>query len=141
MRRGQERHRRVLRSDGQNGRPHIDIGYHGLVRDQRHFRFAGGAAGQVKDRGVGGLHFSAQPRQQIGIARQRFAARGAQSAQRERAFGFAGKQNPMRPRSFTQGGRFASRGRFTKRGQSLGSSTNTARAPVAAMVRTRSLGG
>jgi hypothetical protein len=54
VRRGQERHRGILRAKGQHGRAHIDVGHNGGVRHQRHFGLAGGAGSQIENRGVGG---------------------------------------------------------------------------------------
>src|ERR1019366_2615926 len=74
----QKRHRGILRSYGERRRTHIDIGGHGLVRDQRHLGLARGAARQVENRRVGGRDAAQYTGEQFGIPGERFASQPAQ---------------------------------------------------------------
>ena len=102
VRRRQEGHSTVLRSERQHRGSHIDIGHDGVVRNHGHFRLARGPGGEIQNRDIGRLHFGDDTAEQRRIGGHGAAPEFAQAGQRQRTLALAREQDPMPDRSAAQ---------------------------------------
>ncbi len=90
----------------QHHRSHVDVGHERAVRGEAHFRFAGGARGQIQDRRIVHAHFAANALEQAGIFLESARADFAEARERQGfliAIGRPGEQHPANRETFGAG--------------------------------------